>query len=833
MHSHSRPSRTRGRRCGRGARAPGASRLLPVRGSHHRPDGRGGAGREGRMPRPLGRATAVPPRSGSRLRALSGSRRVVARPADPLSARVDEPADRGRPGLHVLPCAGGSRCADAAARVAAARSHDPAREARPAPLSVSCSGRPDRTRSVGHAARQCLPTRERRLMARRSCMFSIVALAVTPALLASCATISPKPGFDTVSELVSARSSGRTVVWNQGTADDQAAVQRVRELLAGELNLDSAIEIALLDNRALQAVYGQLGIAQADLVQAGLLQNPILSADVRFPTVQGAAIGAAAGLVQEFISMLQIPLKKRVAAAAFDEATLTASAAVIDLVVDVKRAFYRLQGAEQLLELRRSVADATALSADVARRQHDAGNVTDLDLANESALAEQARGWINPAASPSGTGPLSCSCARESSGRPSSSTTRCSPASSSFSSPSATRSTPERRTSRPCATTGSHAPSWRAPSAATWSTPVSNFITEDDTVWSRRDVLVSGATAVAGAAVLNRLEARAEEEAPPPGGGPEPGGSHLPVAVPNGVTLPWKLVDGVKVYHLVAERFSHQFAPGLDVECWGYNGRTPGPVIEAIEGDRVRIYVTNRLPEPTSIHWHGILLPNGMDGVSGLTQRPIPVGQTFLYEFTLRQSGSYMYHPHYDEMVQMGMGMMGMFVIHPNAPESPPIDRDFAIMLSEWAVKPGTRKPDPTVMTDFNVFTMNGKVYPATEPLVVRRGQRVRIRLGNLGATDHHPIHIHGHNFRVTGTDGGRIADAGRWPETTVLVSVGAVRDIEFVADAPGDWAFHCHMTHHVMNQMGHGLPNMLGVKPGELDRKVQRLLPESMTMGR
>jgi manganese oxidase len=351
-------------------------------------------------------------------------------------------------------------------------------------------------------------------------------------------------------------------------------------------------------------------------------------------------------------------------------------------------------------------------------------------------------------------------------------------------------------------------------------------------VWSRRDVLVSGATAVAGAAVLSRLEARAEEEAAPPGGGPEPGASHLPVAVPNGVTLPWKLVDGVKVYHLVAERFSHQFAPGLDVECWGYNGRTPGPVIEAIEGDRVRIYVTNRLPEPTSIHWHGILLPNGMDGVSGLTQRPIPVGQTFLYEFTLRQSGSYMYHPHYDEMVQMGMGMMGMFVIHPTAPESPPIDRDFAIMLSEWAVKPGTRKPDPTVMTDFNVFTMNGKVYPATEPLVVRRGQRVRIRLGNLGATDHHPIHIHGHNFRVTGTDGGRIADAGRWPETTVLVSVGTVRDIEFVADAPGDWAFHCHMTHHVMNQMGHGLPNMLGVKPGELDRKVQRLLPEYMTMG-
>lgn len=225
-------------------------------------------------------------------------------------------------------------------------------------------------------------------MARRSCTLSIFALA---ALLAGCATVSPKPGFDTVSDLVSARSPGRTVVWNQGTPDDRAAAERVQELLAEDLTLDSAIQIALLDNRTLQAVYGQLGIAQADVVQAGLLQNPILSADVRFPTPQGAAIGAAAGLVQEFISLLQIPLKRRVAAAAFDEATLTVSAAVIDLVTAVKRAFYRLQGAEQLLELRRTVVDATGLSADIAQRQHDAGNVSDLDLANERALAEQAR----------------------------------------------------------------------------------------------------------------------------------------------------------------------------------------------------------------------------------------------------------------------------------------------------------------------------------------------------------------------------------------------------------------------------------------------------------
>jgi hypothetical protein len=114
----------------------------------------------------------------------------------------------------------------------------------------------------------------------------------------------------------------------------------------------------------------------------------------------------------------------------------------------------------------------------------------------------------------------------------------------------------------------------------------------------------------------------------------------------------------------------------------------------------------------------------------------------------------------------------------------------------------------------------------------VKTGERVRIRLGNISATDHHPIHIHGYNFRVTGTDGGRIPEAGQWPETTVLVPVGSARDIEFVADVPGDWAFHCHMTHHVMNQMGHGLPNMMGVKPGAIDPAVQSLLPQYMTMG-
>jgi FtsP/CotA-like multicopper oxidase with cupredoxin domain len=304
-----------------------------------------------------------------------------------------------------------------------------------------------------------------------------------------------------------------------------------------------------------------------------------------------------------------------------------------------------------------------------------------------------------------------------------------------------------------------------------------------------------------------------------------------PVITPNGSTLPWTMRDGLKEYHLIAEPVEREFAPGMTVKCWGYNGQTPGPTIEAVEGDRVRILVTNRLPEHTTIHWHGIFVPNGMDGVGGLNQPHIKPGETYVYEFDLRQHGTFMYHPHADEMVQMAVGMMGFFIVHPRTAENPPIDRDFAIMLHEWAVHPGTYRPDPAVMLDFNMFTFNSRVFPGTDPLVVKLGDRVRIRLGNL-SMDEHPIHIHGHHFWVAATDGGKIPTTARWPETTVLVPVGATRDIEFVADNPGDWAFHCHKSHHTMNAMGHELPNLLGVSQEGLEEKIRALLPGYMAMG-
>ena len=301
---------------------------------------------------------------------------------------------------------------------------------------------------------------------------------------------------------------------------------------------------------------------------------------------------------------------------------------------------------------------------------------------------------------------------------------------------------------------------------------------------SRRRAMLSGAAAFAGSAVLANTRAVAadvpgpenaregsaagapggqtDQRPQPPG---EPGRDYNPIHTPNGETLPWTVVDGVKVFHLVAHEFDHEFAPGLVAKVWGYNGRTPGPTIEVVDGDRVRFYLTNRLSAPTTVHWHGVLLPNGMDGVSGLNQRPAEPGETIVYEFTVRQHGTAMYHSHFDEMTQQAMGLVGMLVIHPRGvpPEKRP-DRDFVLMSHEWKIDPGTSRPDPNEMTDFNLLTFNGRAFPGTAPLVAQLGQRVRVRIGNLGPMSHHPIHLHGYQFKITETDGGTIPEPAEGP---------------------------------------------------------------------
>jgi manganese oxidase len=349
---------------------------------------------------------------------------------------------------------------------------------------------------------------------------------------------------------------------------------------------------------------------------------------------------------------------------------------------------------------------------------------------------------------------------------------------------------------------------------------------------TRRNVLASGVATLAASAagLLRRTPLLAAAKAPHADHGTRANGGYVPVVTPNGSTLPWRWEDGHKTFHLIAEPLMREFAPGLRVNCWGYNGQTPGPTIEAVEGDRVRIYVENRLPEPTSVHWHGVLLPNGMDGVAGLNQRRIEPGETFKYEFQVRQHGTQMYHPHFDEMVQQSMGMMGFLIFHPRRPPRR-IDRDFAIFLNEWFIKPGTSVPDPTVMLDFNVFTFNSRVFPGTAPLLVRLGDRVRIRIANI-SMDSHPIHVHGHNFRWTASDGGPLPQTAWIPETSINVPPGTTRDVEFIADNPGDWAFHCHKVHHTMNQMGHDLPVMTGVDQSGVAEKIEQLVPGYMPMG-
>jgi len=312
---------------------------------------------------------------------------------------------------------------------------------------------------------------------------------------------------------------------------------------------------------------------------------------------------------------------------------------------------------------------------------------------------------------------------------------------------------------------------------------------------------------------------------------PDTGRPYNPVVTLNGWSLPWRMKNGVKEFHLVAEPVVREIAPSMKAHLWGYNGQSPGPTIEVVEGDRVRIFVTNRLPEVTSVHWHGQPVPNGMDGVSGLTQPAIAPGKTFVYEFEAKRAGSFMYHPHADEMTQMAMGLMGSWVTHPKNPKFMPVDRDFIFLLNAYDIDPGSYTPKTNTMLDFNLWTWNSRAFPGIDPLVVRKDDRVRIRVGNLTMTNH-PIHLHGHEFQVTGTDGGWVPPTARWPEVTTDIAVGQMRAIEFVANNPGDWAFHCHKSHHTMNAMGHQVPTLLGVKQDDLVDKISNLVPDYMAMG-
>lgn len=314
---------------------------------------------------------------------------------------------------------------------------------------------------------------------------------------------------------------------------------------------------------------------------------------------------------------------------------------------------------------------------------------------------------------------------------------------------------------------------------------------------------------------------------------PSTGRPYNPVVTLNGWTLPWRMVNGVKEFHLVAEPVVREMAPGFTARLWGYNGQSPGPSIEVVEGDRVRIFVTNRLPEHTSVHWHGQRLPNGMDGVTGLTQPSIQPGKTWVYEFVARRPGTFMYHPHADEMTQIAMGMMGLWITHPRGkhPLIAEVQRDFCFLLAAYDIEPGSAVPRTMTMLDFNLWSWNSRIFPGIDTLNVRQHDKVRLRIGNLTMTNH-PMHIHGHEFTITGTDGGPVPHTARWPEVTADIAVGQMRQLEFVADEEGDWSLHCHKSHHTMNAMGHDVPTMIGVQQDDLAQKISNLVPGYMAMG-
>ncbi|MBW5445716.1 multicopper oxidase domain-containing protein [Cohnella sp. CFH 77786] len=260
--------------------------------------------------------------------------------------------------------------------------------------------------------------------------------------------------------------------------------------------------------------------------------------------------------------------------------------------------------------------------------------------------------------------------------------------------------------------------------------------------------------------------------------------------------------DGTKTFTLTAEMSDWAPVKGVLTTAWTYNGQVAGPTIRVTEGDKVRIKFVNKLPEPSTIHWHGFHLPNAMDGVPGITQQAVEPGKEFVYEFTASHPGTFMYHSHYDDMKQIVGGLYGAFIIDPAAKPVPvpatgelsdgmAFDRDYTMVLSRMNVNAGLDdEPD--------YFTINGRSYPDTPPIELKKGQTARVRLINIDPVEVHTMHLHGMDFQVIARNG----HAVKTPETmnTVLLGPGETVDLAFRADAPGDWMFHCHILDHTMN---------------------------------
>lgn len=254
--------------------------------------------------------------------------------------------------------------------------------------------------------------------------------------------------------------------------------------------------------------------------------------------------------------------------------------------------------------------------------------------------------------------------------------------------------------------------------------------------------------------------------------------------------LDFEIVDGVKEFRLTAEHVVWEYAEGFQLESWAFNGQLPGPEIRVTEGDEVRVIFENNLPVATTVHWHGVDVPNEADGVPGVTQDPVEPGETFVYEFTAEPVGTRYYHAHGshhgDEQQQIDMGLSGPFVIESANYQAP--DREYTLVLTE---RPGA-----------GIYPLNGRVYPNPEIFTVSEGERVRIRMIHAGSAEIHPMHMHGHQFEVVAIDGNPVPAGTEQLRNTQPMMPGEIYDIEFVADNPGTWIFHCHHLGHAAGGM-------------------------------
>jgi FtsP/CotA-like multicopper oxidase with cupredoxin domain len=282
-----------------------------------------------------------------------------------------------------------------------------------------------------------------------------------------------------------------------------------------------------------------------------------------------------------------------------------------------------------------------------------------------------------------------------------------------------------------------------------------------------------------------------------------------------------RMENGVKVFDLETSVIRWAILPDVKVDAYAINGQVPGPRLHIRQGDRVRINVTNRLPESTTLHWHGLILPNEMDGPAEITQEPIPPGGSYRYEFTAGQSGTYFYHSHDHVDRQQALGLYGALIIDPANPQDEiAADHDYVIQLQEWLMREGLTFPSmPMDGGQPNYFTINGRAYPSTDTIRMKAGETLKVRFIGTNNGFIHPMHIHGGPFEVVARDGETIPESARFLADTVNVGPGQRYDVVWQARRPGKWLIHCHIGHHTTNNNveekgGGGLMVVIDVQP-------------------